>query len=146
MAAYRGRSTWSLGVLVSAWRRKAIELIPAQRDLIAAADSPMALWVELWWKFLDSIRTTDDSTHLAFIRYAAWCCSPESGPLPNDASTAAAVAFYEHLAAEKDLWPRFKSWFRPAQSKALEQSFRYFLSDDEFQRLNAAFYDKRTPN
>jgi len=129
---------------MSAWRRKALELLPQHRALIEQAESPMSLWNELRFRFLDCIASGDRATEGAVLRYASWCTNEGAGTGPSDTLTAVLVAFYEDLASEKSLWPRFREWFRPFEFEALARPFHYHLSAEEFQQLRDEFYGDRT--
>ena len=94
---------------MSAWRRKALELLPQHRALIERAESPMSLWIDLHLRFRDHVA----SGERAVLQYASWCTREGAGTGPSDTLTAVLVAFYEDLAGEKELWPRFKDWFSP---------------------------------
>ena len=128
---------------MSAWRRKALELLPQHRLLIERAESPMSLWIDLQLLFLDHVARGEQSAERAVLRYASWCTAEGAGIGPSDTLTAVLVAFYEKLAGEKSLWPRFKDWFRPDEFEALARPFHYFLSDQEFQQLQEEFYGGR---
>jgi hypothetical protein len=132
--------TFTLCIAMSAWRRKALELLPGERKLIAVAESPMALWIDMHLAFEDAVRKGDEKKLNAILEYAAWCISPAAGPLPSDASTAAVCAFYEHIAAKKDYWPRLREWLSPDQFKALEGHLNYFLSETEFDAMRKTYY------
>lgn len=127
---------------MSAWRRKAIEELPELSELIETAGSPMALWIDLHLKFEDAAGT-DDSLVRRILRYAAWSISDRSGKLPNESSTAAACAFYEHLPERREHWPLFRQWFSPAEFSRLEPVFHYHLSADELAALRSEFGKKR---
>ena len=89
---------------MSTWRRKAIQLLPGKREIIEEAESPMALWINLWLEFEDAAKQNDDATVRRILEYAFWCISPAAGELPSDASTAAVCAFFEHLPTDEALW------------------------------------------
>jgi hypothetical protein len=127
---------------VSAWRRKAIELLPAQRPIIERADSPMALWVELFAHFVRVAPAVGDDNLRPILMYAFWCLSPAAGALPSDASTAVWCAFFENLALHKELWGRFRQWFTHSQFEQIRPSFCYFLSSDEQKELSETYYGK----
>ena len=128
---------------MSTWRREAIESLPEFRCLIESAASPMALWIELHLKFLAAVQANDSSLTGRLLRYAAWCCSDRSGALPNDTSTAATCAFYEHLPTHKELWPRFGSWFSADDFADLLPAFAYHLSAEELAALRVAYQQGR---
>jgi hypothetical protein len=125
---------------MSAWRRKALELLPQHRTLVESAESPMSLWIELRYRFLDHIASGDRDAERAMLAYASWCTKEGAGSGPSDTLTAVLVSFYEDLAGEKALWPRFREWFRPYEFEALSLPFHYHLSDQEFQKLREEFY------
>lgn len=128
---------------MSAWRHKALEALPAHRALIEAAESPMALWIELRLRFQDAFEAKDDRAMRAMLTYAAWCISPAAGPLPSDASTAAVCAFYEHVPQDRKYWPKMREWFTPAEFAALQGPFRYFLSESDMRELNDIYHQRR---
>ncbi len=128
---------------MSAWRRQALQLLPAHRALIEAAESPMALWIDLRLRFEDAFDAADDRTVRAMLSYAAWCVSPAAGPLPSDASTAAVCAFYEHVPQNRKYWSKMREWFTPTEFAELQGPFRYFLSETEMQELNDAYHRPR---
>jgi hypothetical protein len=125
---------------VSAWRRKAIELLPEQRPTIEKADSPMALWIDLFVHFVRVAPGAEDSTLRPILIYAFWCLSPAAGALPSDASTAAWCAFFENLAPHKELWSRFRSWFSQPQFEQIAPAFGYFLSEEEQKELSGTYF------
>jgi hypothetical protein len=100
----------------------------------------MSLWIELRYRFLDHIASGDRDAERAMLAYASWCTKEGAGSGPSDTLTAVLVSFYEDLAGEKALWPRFREWFRPYEFEALSLPFHYHLSDQEFQKLREEFY------
>lgn len=128
---------------MSTWRRQAIEGLPEFRPLIESAASPMALWIELHLKFVAAVHADDASLTGRLLNYAAWCFSDRSGPLPNDTSTAAACAFYEHLPTHKEFWPRLGAWFSPDEFANLLPVFVYHLSAEELAALKVAYAEGR---
>ena len=125
---------------MSAWRRKALELIPELRPVIEKAESPTALWIELFCHFTNTAANADDAALRPILMYAFWCVSPAAGALPSDTSTAVWCGFFENLGNRKDLWGRFRSWFSPAQFEQISPAFMYFLSDEEMKEVNEAYY------
>lgn len=104
----------------------------------------MALWIDLSLRFEDAVRLGDAALTQRLLDYAAWCCSEQSGPLPNDTSTAAACAFYEHLPTHKAFWPHFNTWFAPQAFAALLPVFAYHLPAADLAALKTA-YDRARP-
>lgn len=125
---------------MSAWRREALKLMPDCQTLIQRADSPMALWIDLHLKFEDAFRDASSAELNAILKYAEWCISQESGALPNDSSTAAVCAFYEHLPARKEFWPHMGNWLGMARLNELRNAFRYHLSEKEAKEFEAAVF------
>jgi hypothetical protein len=120
---------------MSAWRRSALDLLPEFRTLIEDAEGPMDMWIELHLRF-DAAMTHGESEQVRrFLRLAAWCVSAESGSLPNDTSTAAAVAFYEHLPQKREYWRYFPQWFTRPQFERLLPAFSYHLSASDLADL-----------
>ena len=99
----------------------------------------MALWIELHFLFEDVVAREDWKSAGRFLKLAAWCVSEESGPLPNDTSTAAAVAFYEHLPENRTLWKYFPSWFSRQEFESLLSVFAYHLNDKELEQLRQSY-------
>ena len=51
---------------MSAWRRKAIELLPELRLVIEKADSPTALWIDLTFHFVKIASDADTALCVLF--------------------------------------------------------------------------------
>ena len=124
---------------MSAWRREALERLPEYRSVIEKATGPMALWIELWCHFERAVEKNDNSLVERTLRFAAWCSSEQAGPLPNETSTAAHLAFYEHLPTRRDFWPHMSKWFFPHEFAALLPTFAYHVSEDELADLKKAY-------
>jgi hypothetical protein len=127
---------------MSAWRRQAITFLPEHKQLAETTDNPMALWIELRHEFDAAMDRKDWKLAGRFLQYAAWCCSPQSGPLPNDTSTAAALAFYEHLPQRRDYWPHFPKWFSKPEFEDLIPVFAYHLEADQLEELKRSYRTK----
>ena len=124
---------------MSAWRREALSNLPEYRKLIEASDTQMVLWIELHLCFEDAVRSDDSDLVRRILRYANWCISGESGELPNDTSTAAIVAFYEHLPLNRSYWQYFASWLSRDTFDLLLPAFRYHLSEVEIDDLKKVY-------
>jgi hypothetical protein len=127
---------------MSAWRRQALQLLPEYRETIEEADNPMAMWIDLHLAFDDAMAQKKSELASRVLRYAAWCISTDSGPLPNDISTAVACAFYEHLPEEREYWPHFPKWFGRSQFEQLLPIFGYHLSPGELEELKQFYASK----
>jgi hypothetical protein len=128
---------------VSAWRRQALIELPELRVCIEQARTPMALWIELKLAFDEAVRRKDASSIRRTLRFADWCCSDRSGRLPNDASTAAVCAFYEHLPDDRTCWHRFSEWFFPHEFERLLPIFAFHLSAPDLEILKSAYAQGR---
>jgi hypothetical protein len=64
----------------------------------------MSLWIEILILFERYVKNNYTESIRKILNYAAWCISEESGQLPNDTSTAAVCAFYEHIGSQKKYW------------------------------------------
>src|SRR5262245_32827361 len=116
---------------MSAWRREALIAIPGRRALIQACASPMELWIELRTIFEAAFARRerakkggapcgdDERAVTRIVAYACWCMSDQSGPLPNDTSTAVACAFLEHLPENEETWPYLLKWFTRRELQVL---------------------------
>jgi hypothetical protein len=124
---------------MSAWRRQAIEMLPEFEARIASSDSPMSLWIDLAMEFDRAFREHDNALLRRVLRFAGWCVSEHSGSLPNDTSTAAACAFYEHLPANRAYWPHFRQWFFPHEFSRLLPIFKYHLSAEDVAQLEKVY-------
>jgi hypothetical protein len=124
---------------MSAWRHQALSLLPEHRRLIESAPNPMAMWIDLHLQFEDAVDAGNLNAAERFIRLAEWCISEQSGALPNDTSTAAALAFYEHLPERRSCWKYFPLWFSRAQFESLMPLFGYHLSSTELDELKRSY-------
>lgn len=124
---------------MSAWRRQALALLPEFRAIVESAESPMAMWIELHLQFDRAMDAGDLSRVDRLLRFAAWCVSELSGTLPNDTSTAVAVAFYEHLPQRREYWQHFPKWFPRSKFQDLLPVFSYHLSEKEVAELKRTY-------
>jgi hypothetical protein len=124
---------------MSAWRRQALTLLPEFRATLESSESPMAVWIELHLQFDRAMEAGDSSRVERLLAFAAWCASEQSGSLPNDTSTAAAVAFYEHLPQNREYWQHFPRWFPGSKFHDLLPVFSYHLSETEVTELKKAY-------
>jgi hypothetical protein len=132
-----------VGSAMSTWRKEALRAVPQLHRLVESADSPMALWIELYLRFQDAVSAGDKQLERRILGYASWCRSDRSGPLPNDTSTAVICAFYENLARHKEFWPRFPEWFFHEEFAALVPAFSYLLKPAEVQDLQESYMRAR---
>lgn len=129
---------------MSAWRRVAIEMLPEFRDDITQADEPMALWVEIGFRFQDAFRKGDEDLVRRYFRYAEWCLDTAKQK-PTDASTAAWCAFYEHLPHIAGLAEQLHRFMPRSRFVQVRDAFRYHTSDGQFAHLQKVVllsYDK----
>ena len=124
---------------MSAWRRQGLALLPEFRSIVESAESPMAMWIELHLQFDKAMDIGDLSCVDRLLRFAAWCVSELSGALPNDTSTAAAVAFYEHLPQRREYWQYFAKWFPGSKFDDLLPVFSYHLSKEDVVDLRRVY-------
>jgi hypothetical protein len=120
---------------MSAWRRQALALLPEFRETIQSSDNPMAMWIDLRLSFEDAMAAKQFGVVNRFIQFAAWCTSEHSGKLPNDTSTAVAVAFYEHLPDNRAYWPHFRKWFSSSEFEMLLPIFSYYMNPEGLTEL-----------
>jgi hypothetical protein len=100
----------------------------------------MGLWIDLHLEFETALDLPNLELVHRILQFAAWCRSDESGPLPNDTSTAAACAFYEHLPDRRQDWRYFRAWFVPHEFEGLVPIFSYHLSENELAQLKDYYY------
>jgi len=127
---------------MSTWRRKAIEAAPDLKASFEAAENPMQAWIEIRMYF-ERLNPEEEINKIKeIINYARWCVSEEAGVLPNDTSTAACCAFYEHLPKTPENWRYFKIWFTPKEFESLKGVFSYHLTEEELNSLSSVFYGR----
>jgi hypothetical protein len=116
-----------------------MEVLPEYRQVIEAADNPMSMWIDLRlaWERID--HDANPKLEVRFLTLARWCLSDASGQLPNDTSTAAAVAFIEHLPQRREHWAKFRKWFTKDEFLRLRPHFGYFLSESELAELTEQY-------
>ncbi len=122
-----------------AWCRQVITLLPECKQLAAAADIPMALWMELHFLFDEAMHRKDWDLIRRFLKFAARCVSDQSGTLPNDTSSAAAVGFYVHLPERRVYWLHFPKWFSRSQFDDLHPVFGYHLKGEQSEELKRSY-------
>ena len=127
---------------MSAWRRKAMELLPAHRRLVEQAASPSELWAELGSVFQGMAEAGDERGVRAVLNFAFWCLAAPASGAPVDTREATFIGFFEDLGKNEKLWPRLHEWLSPAQFEQAKGSMGYFLSPQEAERLEGTYYRK----
>ncbi len=122
---------------MSAWRRQALQNLPEFRRVIEAADTPMALWVELLDECQDGYRRQDEELIPRFYEFARWCWQSSSA----EVRTAVACAFYEHLPTTPESRRDMPGRFGRAAFGELREVFLYHLSPDEAIAFEREFFE-----
>lgn len=125
---------------MSAWRRKAIELLPEYRQLVEVADTPMFLWTELESVFSRASEQEDISTLSKIFDYAQWCWKESRY---DDTINGALIGFYENIPSRKEDWWTVPRFIQSADFNRLEQVFRYFLTDEQFTSFHDYYNEER---
>jgi hypothetical protein len=122
---------------MSAWRRIAIEKIPAQKDLIAKSESVGMLWTDLWFVFLDAHKEPVDEVRIRGIyEFAKWSCVESGDPAM---ATSTCCHFYEHLPQEPIVRARIHRYMSRQDILGLSEIFKYHLTADERQEFMQEF-------
>jgi hypothetical protein len=98
----------------------------------------MQLWIGLMAEHHERLERAELDVADRLVDFAKWCIY-ESGPVPNETSSAAAVTFLEDLPTRKALWPHFRRWFTPEEFNDLEPQFSYLLPALEFGQLRLEY-------
>ena len=127
---------------MSKWRKKALELIPEERQLIKSSESVGDLWCELSSVFDKSIKTNNNILIKNIIKYVTWCTSEEAGDTSSNTHQSVTCGFLEDITRNKKHFPLFKQWFNAAQFEKYKGSFMYALGEKSFKDLENIFYEK----
>jgi hypothetical protein len=122
---------------MSAWRREAVQRLPEHRRVIETAESPMALWIELFLACENACKNSDEDMVRRFYDFARWCWQSQSA----DVRTAVACAFYEHLPRTPVLRRDMPRRFGRSAFTELQDVFRYHLSPDEAATFEREFFE-----
>jgi hypothetical protein len=128
---------------MSLWRKEASERLPELQRIIASrdVDSPMMLWIELKSTFQDLCE--QDPPPLDLIKrlwgYAKWCMTQENG----DVSTAAALAFGEHLLDRKSTQRILPEIMTRDDYEGLRGLLLYHNSEEDFSKGLALFQERK---
>lgn len=125
---------------MSAWRRKAIELLPEYKALIEGCETPMFLWTELHLAFHRVAEEENRPLMQRLFDYARWCWLESPS---QDTQTAALLGFYENIPSDRRHWWTLATSVARPDFKALEQVFRYFLSEEQFAEFTADYLRNR---
>lgn len=103
----------------------------------------MALWIDLHLCFEDAFAESKKDLVRRFFVYAKWCLdTPKQGGYLSDVGTAVALAFYEHIVMEPRIRNDLHLWLSPAEFSALEEIFKYHLTEGEYDELRTSFVGK----
>src|SRR5690349_16927255 len=110
---------------VSAWRREALVALPEFKKLIAASESPMALWIELHLEFKRAFDANDASRVRRVMEYAKWCWDGRD----SDTVNAVACGFLDHLPEHEGMRMRIPEWFDRTAFEPLRPVFAYHAGE-----------------
>ena len=119
-------------------------LLPEYRQLIEKSENPMALWLELHFRFEDAFAKSNEDLIGRFFAYAKWSLeTPKQGEYLSDTGTAVAAAFYEHIIKNSRIRDDLHKWVSQSEFSALEGIFQYHLPPVEFQEFKRLFSERR---
>lgn len=104
-----------------------MQRLPECRQVIEAAESPMALWIELLGACEEACKKQEDDLVRRFYDFARWCWQSPNG----DTRTAVTCAFYEHLPTTPVLRRDMPRHLGRAAFGELREVLRYHLSPEE---------------
>src|SRR5437870_13206208 len=95
----------------------------------------MSLWIELH-SALEEAYAPNENVFANVYRYARWCVHESKNA---DASTAAVVAFYEHLPQSANVRRDLPNRLARNEFMQLGQAFRYLLSPKEYESFEQEY-------
>ena len=122
------------------WRAQALSRLPELHRDIAESDSIMALWIELTYAFERAYKSDlpDESLIARIYSFADWCTqAPRNSDAGRDPSTAAVVAFYEHIPTIPEARQDMPRWFRYTEVAQSRDVFSYLIGEQSYQELLA---------
>jgi hypothetical protein len=128
---------------MSAWRRKALEMMPELRGDFEPVPNVMSLCILLHEKLVEtySRKPHEDDRIRRIYQYARWCLEESRS---GDVATAIVVAFFEHLPKCREVRGDLHRWISRQLFDSLEQPFRYHLSEGEWIRFRDEFIERRS--
>lgn len=123
---------------MSAWRRKAIELLPEQRRLIESTDTCSYLWTELGFVFSEAAESENIDLLRRMFAYAKWCWKESR---TDDSINGVLCGFYEDVSGRKTQWWTVARFVESSDFRELESVFRYFLNEEQYKEF-AEFYTR----
>lgn len=122
------------------WRAEALSRLPELRRDITSSDNVMALWIELQLAFEKAYKAdpSDESLIARIYSFADWCIqAPRNPDTEHDPSTAATVAFYEHIPTIPQAREDMPRWFRYSEVAQSRDIFSYLIGEQSYQELLA---------
>jgi len=133
------------------WREDVCERFPELRQEFdynltfsdGEPDTPYQIWSQLLIAFNDAYERSprDDALIRRIYEYAFWCAedAPRGQTAGDDLLTCVCVCFFEHIPQRPLPRADMPRWFMYEDLIGMEQIFRYFLSDQEFDDLKQYF-------
>ena len=124
---------------MSAWRKKAAELLPELAEELSKSESPMVFWIEAEVAF--SMAYNKRPINRDFIKrvyeFADWSSlhGEESQDASQDLGTCVAVCFYEHLPTDPIVRADIPQWLTRNDVVDMMELFTYLASEAEYQEL-----------
>jgi len=134
-------------MLADVWKIEAERCFPELKEQFPDWKNPYALWIELNNVFQNAYDSGDEELIRRIYGYADWCLSqPRGETADDDLLSCVAVCFYEHIPLHKAARDDMPRWFKLAEFLGMESTFRYHLSDEEFEQLKRRFLSFGNPS
>jgi hypothetical protein len=126
---------------MSAWRRYARVYLPDYRQLVDRAESPMALWRDLYSAATNACaqRAVDSDLLRRIVEYARACRASPA----DDVRVAVRSEFFERLFDDAGVRSTFQSLLTETEFRAMEPLLSSRFSPDQYAALQTDFYRTR---
>jgi hypothetical protein len=118
------------------WRDEAMRRFPDHAEQFRVADTPYAVWNDLWLVFVSAYDTGNLVLVAAVYAYAAWCGEqPRGVTAADDLSTCVNVCFTEHIPTSPKALADMPRWFSLADVKRCKDTLSYHVGADGYAKI-----------
>jgi hypothetical protein len=117
-------------------------MVPSKRHVVQnpQVDSPMMLWIELHMAYAGACDLGRRQEIQEIQSFATWSLQQDAD---DDLSTAAIVAFFEHLLETPAQREELANWFTLEDFEGMEQVFGYHFSAKQLAAHKREFLARR---
>jgi hypothetical protein len=122
------------------WRDEAIRRFPDHALAFREAESPYAVWIDLWIAFQSAYDSGNAALVADIYAFAEWCgTQPRGASADDDLATCVNVCFVEHIPSHPKALEDMPRWFTLAEVERMQDTLSYIVGPEGYAKVLARY-------